>query len=54
MEMSCNLTPVPGGVGRTTVLSLMKNVVKVHYRQIESELNAIHNILIQELKSRDE
>ena len=31
MEMGCNLTPVPGGVGRTTVLTLMKNVLGGNY-----------------------
>ena len=33
IKMGCHITPVPGGIGRTTVLSLMKNVIKAYEMQ---------------------
>ena len=35
IKMGCNITPVPGGIGRTTVLSLMKNIIKAYEIQQE-------------------
>lgn len=29
----CNITPVPGGIGQTTVLSLMKNIIEIKEKQ---------------------
>lgn len=52
-EMGCQIVPVPGGVGRTTVLSLMKNVIKACCQQIESELDKIHDNLVREWESRN-
>lgn len=39
LEKICNLTPVPGGVGQSTVIALMENVVKLAEEEASVKMN---------------
>ena len=36
LEKGCNITPVPNGVGQTTVIALLENVIEVVERSVEN------------------